>query len=176
MVTCMDRATFGQLLSPAGQLLLAEIAERAPTERDLALGTRLRKAYAPGLVAAAMSQHQLRGKAVAKFGHYAALMYFTPDALEQSTRMRVGAHRAARVASTGAGSVVDLGCGVGGDLIALARSGLQVRGVEIDPVRAAIAAANLQALELDGEVVCADARTVDIGPDDVAFIDPARRD
>lgn len=103
-------------------------------------------------------------------------MYFTHDALEQSTRMPVAAHRASRLASTGAASAIDLGCGIGGDLIALARAGLEVRGVEKDPVRAAIAAANLRALELPGQVLCGDAQDVSIGRDEVAFVDPARRD
>jgi hypothetical protein len=37
----MDLATFEQLLTPTGQELLAEIAERAGIESDLGLGTRL---------------------------------------------------------------------------------------------------------------------------------------
>ncbi len=172
----MDLATFETLLTPGGQLLLSEIAARAGIESDLALGTRLRKTYVPGLVAAAVTQNHLRGKAVAKFGPDAARMYFTHDALEQSTRSSVATHRASRLASMGATSVIDLGCGIGGDLIALARAGLEVRGVERDPVRAAIATANLQALDLTGEVVCGDAQEVAIRPDEVAFIDPARRD
>jgi SAM-dependent methyltransferase len=172
----MDLATFEMLLSPAGQLLLDEVAECAGVESDLALGTRLRKTYASGLVAAAVTQNHLRSKAVAKFGEDAARMYFTHDALEQSTRQRVARHRVQRLVGLGAESVVDLGCGIGGDLIALARAGLNVRGVELDPVRAAIAAANLRALGLDGEVLCADVREVTIGADEVAFIDPARRD
>ncbi len=172
----MDLATFEKLLSPAGQLLLDEVAQHAGKQSDLALGTRLRKTYAPGLVAAAVTQNHLRGKAVAKFGDDAARMYFTHDSLEQSTRQRVAAHRASRLATTGAESVVDLGCGIGGDLIALARAGLRVRGVELEPVRAAIATANLRALALDGEVLCADVRSVEISADEVAFIDPARRD
>lgn len=172
----MDLATFEQLLSPAGQLLLDEVGERAGVESDLGLGTRLRKTYAPGLVAAAVTQNHLRGKAVAKFGDDAARMYFTHDALEQSTRQRVATHRAQRLTSLGVESVVDLGCGIGGDLVALARAGLRVRGVELDSVRAAIAEANLEALGLEGEVTCADAREVTIGSDEVAFIDPARRD
>lgn len=172
----MDPETFVQLMTPEGQQLLSEIGARAGVESDLGLGTRLRKSYAPELVAAAVTQNHLRGKAASKFGSDAARMYFTHDALEQSTRMSVAAHRADRLASTGASSVVDLGCGIGGDLIALARAGLVVRGVELDPVRAAIAAANLRALDLDGEVICGDAQHVPIGRDEVAFIDPARRD
>ncbi|MGA8986579.1 THUMP-like domain-containing protein [Aeromicrobium sp.] len=172
----MDLETFEQLLTPAGQLLLAEIAERAGVESDLALGTRLRKTYVPGLVAAAVTQNHLRGKAVAKFGDDAARMYFTHDALEQSTRRSVADHRAARLGTHGATAVVDLGCGIGGDLAALARAGLRARGVELDPVRAAIATANLGALELDGEVICGDVREAAIRPDEVAFVDPARRD
>lgn len=172
----MDLVTFEKLLSPAGQLLLDEVAQSAGKESDLALGTRLRKTYASALVAAAVTQNHLRGKAVAKFGDDASRMYFTHDALEQSTRQRVAAHRASRLASTGAEAVVDLGCGIGGDLIAMARAGLRVRGVELDPVRAAIAEANLRALELDGEVITGDVRKVEISKDEVAFVDPARRD
>ncbi|MET0767914.1 MAG: class I SAM-dependent methyltransferase, partial [Aeromicrobium sp.] len=149
---------------------------RAGVESDLGLGTRLRRTYVPELVAAAVTQNHLRGKAAVKFGTDAAAMYFTHDALEQSTRMPVATHRAERLAAAGATAVVDLGCGIGGDLVALARAGLSVRGVEQDPVRAAIAAANLCALGLPGEIVCGDARDVSIGPDEVAFVDPARRD
>lgn len=172
----MDPDTFAQLMTPAGQELLAEIAVRAGVESDLALGTRLRKAYPVDLVAAAVTQNHLRGKAAGKFGADAARMYFTHDALEQSTRMTVATHRATRLAATGASAAIDLGCGIGGDLIALARAGISVRGVEKDPVRAAIAAANLRTLGLSGDVLCADAQDVSIGADEVAFIDPARRD
>lgn len=172
----MDLSTFEQLLSPSGQELLGEVAACAGVESDLALGTRLRKTYPPELVAAAVTQNHLRGKAVTKFGADAARMYFTHDALEQSTRMSVATHRTTRLAATGATSAIDLGCGIGGDLIALARAGISVRGVELDPVRAAIASANLQALDLPGQVQCQDARAVAIGRDEVAFVDPARRD
>ncbi|MET0929387.1 MAG: class I SAM-dependent methyltransferase [Aeromicrobium sp.] len=172
----MDLATFEALMTPAGQELLVEVAARAGIESDLGLGTRLRRTYVPELVAAAVTQNHLRGKAAVKFGTDAAAMYFTHDALEQSTRMTVATHRAERLASTGASTVVDLGCGIGGDLIALARAGIGARGIELDPVRAAIAAANLRALGLPGEVVCGDAQQVTIGRDEVAFVDPARRD
>lgn len=170
----MDLATFDRLLTPEGQALLAEIDAHAGVESDLALGTRLRRSYDAALVAAAVTQNHLRGKARSKFGGDAARMYFTHDALEQSTRAVVSAHRAARLAP--GSSVVDLGCGIGGDLIAFVRAGMTVRGVELDPVRAAIAGANLSALGLEATVSCEDALSVPIGLDEIAFVDPARRD
>ncbi|MDQ3157481.1 MAG: methyltransferase domain-containing protein [Actinomycetota bacterium] len=172
----MDLETFGRLLSPTGQSLLAEINSRAGMESDLALGTRLRKAHDVEFVAAAVTQNHLRGKARTKFGDSASQMYFTHDALEQSTRAVVSSHRTERLVSAGATAVVDLGCGIGGDLVAFARAGLSVRGVELDPVRAAIAQANLDALGLTGTVVCGDATAVAVTADEVAFVDPARRD
>ncbi|SKB05151.1 class I SAM-dependent methyltransferase [Aeromicrobium choanae] len=172
----MDAQTFAELKAPAGQALLAQVAQAAGRESDLALGTRLRRDHPAELVAAAVTQHHLRRRAVTKFGADAELLYFTPDALEQSTRAPVAAHRAARLAALGARRVVDLGCGIGGDLIAGARAGLEVRGVELDPVRAAIARANLAALGLAGTVEVGDATTTPIAVDEVAFVDPARRD
>lgn len=170
----MDLATFQRLLSSPGQSLLAEVAARAGIESDLALGTRLRRTYDVELVAAAVTQNHLRGKAAVKFGADAARMYFTHDALEQATRGIVSAHRAARLPTDSA--ILDLGCGIGGDLIAFARAGMRARGVELDPVRAAIAQANLAVLNLPGKVICGDATEVTIGHDEIAFVDPARRD
>jgi len=172
----VDVETFEQLVPPAGQLLLDEIARCAGAESDLALGTRLRRTFAPDLVAAAVTQNHLRGKAVAKFGAAARDMYFTHDSLEQATRTIVADHRAQRLAATGTDAVVDLGCGIGGDLLAFGRAGLRVRGVERDPVRAAIARANLAAAGIDGTVEVGDAEQATIAEDEVAFIDPARRD
>jgi SAM-dependent methyltransferase len=71
--------------------------------------------------------------------------------------------------------VVDLGCGIGGDLMATARAGIICAGVDLDPVRVAVAEANLAALGLAGAVMVADATAMDTGPFDVAFADPARR-
>jgi SAM-dependent methyltransferase len=126
--------------------------------------------------AAATTQAQLRAKGVAKFGDAADRMFFTPDALEQATRTRVADHRAARLATAiPGGSVVDLGCGIGGDLIAFARAGLVAAGIDLDPVRAAMARANLDALGLPGAVQAGDATTIDPSGFDAAFADPARR-
>lgn len=126
--------------------------------------------------AAATTQAQLRSRAVTKLGDDAHAMFFTPDALEQATRTRVADHRAARLAAAiPAGSVVDLGCGIGGDLIAFARAGLVAAGVEQDPVRAEMARTNLEVLGLPGAVMAGDATTIDVRGFDAAFADPARR-
>jgi SAM-dependent methyltransferase len=126
--------------------------------------------------AAATTQVQLRERGRAKFGDAALRMFFTPDALEQATRTRVADHRAARLAAAvPGGSVIDLGCGIGGDLVAFARAGLIAAGVDLDPVRVAMARANLEALGLPGAVQVGDATTLDVRAFDAAFADPARR-
>ena len=129
----------------------------------------------PELLAAALTQADLRRRALEKFGDLAGSMYFTPDGLEQATRLSVATHRAARLTAFGAATVLDLGCGIGGDLIAFARAGITAAGVDLDPVRVAVATANLAALGLPGAVGVADALDMDLAPFDVAFADPARR-
>ncbi|MGU3292616.1 THUMP-like domain-containing protein [Williamsia sp. M5A3_1d] len=171
----MDAETFRRLLTEPGQALLAEIAQRAGVESDHALGARLRTVHDGDFVAAAVTQNHLRGLAAAKFGDDAARMYFTHDALEQATRASVATHRAQTLRSLGVRKVVDLGCGIGSDLIAAARAGIAVRGVDIDPVRVEIARANLAALDLPGTVEVGDATTATVADDEVAFFDPARR-
>jgi SAM-dependent methyltransferase len=102
-------------------------------------------------------------------------MYFTTDGLEQATRATVAAHRAARLAAASAGSVIDLGCGIGGDLLAFARAGITSAGIDVDPLRVEMARANLAGLGLPGAVSVADATLVDTSPFDAAYVDPARR-
>ncbi|QWC86070.1 SAM-dependent methyltransferase [Nocardioidaceae bacterium] len=178
----MDVETLAWLRTPDGAAALAEArAGLTGGADDLAVATALRRRYEPQQAAAALTQVQLRTRAVEKFGADAARMWFTAEALEQATRGAVAAHRATRLAlaARAAGatwSLVDLGCGVGGDLVAAARAGLVVAGVDRDPVRVACAAATLQDLALPGAVTVADAEQVDVGRFDVALCDPARRD
>jgi hypothetical protein len=148
----MDVAALRTLASPAGAALLAEASRWHGIEDDFALGTRLRRAHEPELVAAALTQAELRRRAGAKFDPAdAAGMYFTIDGYEQATRSSVAQHRAARIADARPnGSVLDLCCGIGGDMIALARAGLDVTGVEADELTAEAARLNLAALGLDG--------------------------
>ena len=174
----MEAETFAWLLTDAGQ----QVLERATHAWVDAEGDPVRSAAAirrvepdPERSAAALTQVQLRARAVAKFGDDAVRMYFTPDALEQATRPRVAAHRAARLVAADAGTVLDLGCGIGGDLVAFARAGLTAAGVDLDPVRVAVARANLEALGLPGAVQVADATTVAVDGFGAVFADPARR-
>src|SRR5699024_7983011 len=102
----MRVATFEQLLTPPGQALVAEAVSAGGSETGLALGTRLRQRHGPDLVAAAITQARLRSTARVKLGADADRMYFTRDALEQATRSTVAAHRARRLADSGATAVV----------------------------------------------------------------------
>lgn len=174
----MDLETFRWLLSDDGQRLL-ERATHVYVDHDgdpLATATALRAVEPDAARAsAAQTQVQLRARAVAKFGDDAVRMYFTPEALEQATRRRVADHRAARLAAARPASVVDLGCGIGGDLVAFSRAGLTAAGVDLDPVRVAVAEANLAALGLAGAVMAVDATTLDLGAFGAVFADPARR-
>ena len=176
----MDLDTFTRLSGPEGQPVMAAAARAyADQDGDPVGAAQALAGVAAGadaaLRSAALTQVALRVRAVAKLGEDALGMWFTPDGLEQSTRRRVAEHRAARVALAEPASVIDLGCGIGGDLVAMARAGLTVAGVDTDPVRVAIARTNLAALGLPGAVTQADATALDLSPFDVAFADPARR-
>ncbi|MFI7461199.1 methyltransferase domain-containing protein [Nonomuraea sp. NPDC049646] len=169
----MDLDAFGELLTPRGQRALAEAAELAGTD-PVAAATRLRRTYDAALTSAALTQAALRERAAAKFGAEAAVMYFTPHGLEQSTRREVADHRARRM---GAGRVIDACCGVGGDLLALARAGCEVDAVDLDPLTVAVASANADALGLSARVRVrvGDAALVRPEEYDALFADPARR-
>jgi SAM-dependent methyltransferase len=173
----MDLDAFRWLLTDPGQALLARAEELyvAHAGDPVRTATVLRQQADPEYAAAALTQADLRARAAPKFGADAARMYFTPDGLEQATRSRVAAHRAARVSFAAPSSVLDIGCGIGGDLLAMARTGLTVAGVDRDPVRVEVARANLSALGLGGAVQVAEADAVDVSGFGVVFADPARR-
>ena len=177
----MDLEAFRWLLTDPGRQLLqrAEEAYGDQAGDPLRTTTVLRRDVtgedAAARVAAAVTQVQLRRRAEAKLGPDAARMYFTPDGLEQATRRRVAEHRAARLAAAAPASVLDVGCGIGGDLVAFARAGLTVAGIDRDPLRVEVARANLEALGLGGAVLEASAEDLDLDAFGVVFADPARR-
>ncbi|MFF0744483.1 SAM-dependent methyltransferase [Streptomyces sp. NPDC004111] len=175
---------FRALLSPEGQALLAELRDYDPAQ-ELAVATRLRRDHSPELVSAALAQARLRQRAAAKFGaEDAGRMYFTPNGVEQSTRKSVAEYRAARFRAMGpapetpVSHVVDLCGGIGGDALAMARAGLTVEAVDLDPATCLAARANADALLPDPAaltVVTADVLTHDLSAAESVFIDPARR-
>ena len=168
----MELETFHWLLTDDGQALLA--AATAAEGTALQVQKQLREKAEPDQVAAALGQVELRRHAATKLGDDASAMYLTREGLEQATRTRVAAHRAARVAFGGP-SVIDLTCGIGGDLVAFARAGLTAAGIDLDPLRVAMARANLAALGLAGAVEVGDATMIDTAPFATAYADPARR-
>lgn len=174
----LDPAVFlAPLLTPEGRALLDEVRGTEPA-RELAVATRLRRDHPAALVSAAMAQARLRQRAAAKFGAAdAERMFFTPNGVEQSTRASVATYRAERMRALGVTSVADLCCGIGGDALALARAGIRVLAVDRDPLTAAVARANADALGLADliEVREADVTEVDVSPYDAVFVDPARR-
>ncbi|GAA4234383.1 class I SAM-dependent methyltransferase [Actinomadura meridiana] len=176
----MDMVSFQALRGPSGQALLAEATDLDVTDDGLlAAASRLRERHDdPGVVRAALTQVRLRKRARVKFGGDADRMYFTQKGLEQSTRASVASYRARRFADRLPGArVLELGCGIGADLIARARAGLTGEGVELDPLTAEVAAANVAALGLDGlaSVRVGDATLEDPGGFDAVFADPGRR-
>lgn len=178
----MDVDDVAALRSPAGAVLLARAAALMADGADpLTAATRLRatpEGHDHDLVAAALTQARLRAAAAPRFGADAAVMLWTPAGLEQASRAVVARHRAARYAGLGPRRVADLCCGVGGDLVALARAGLAVLAVDQDPVAAALARANADALGVGDhvEVRTDDVTRTDLTGCDAAFLDPARRD
>lgn len=172
----MDVATLDWLRAPAGQAVLAELAAAPPGERDvLPTLSRLRARYPAELARAAVEQAMLRQRARAKFRH-AERLYFTREALEQASSTQVAAHRARRFASHAA-HVVEVGCGIGGDTLALAEAGCRVSALERDPLRLALAQANAETLGYAARIsfVQADALHDPLPPADALFCDPARR-
>ncbi|WP_431918572.1 THUMP-like domain-containing protein [Micromonospora wenchangensis] len=173
----MDLDQFAALRTTEGSAALAAAAGVAGGD-PLAAAAALRSRGVPaGLAAAALTQAELRRRAVGKFGPEAAGMFLTRPGLEQATRRVVADRRAARLAAAGVRTLADLGCGLGADALAAARAGIRVYGVEADPVTAALAAANAGAAGLAGmfTVECGDATAFDVTRVDAVFCDPARR-
>ncbi len=140
----MDVPTVRWLASPEGRSVVGELEPYRESEA-VAVATRLRAdGLSPEQAAAALTQKRLQARAVEKFGEFAPGMLFTPDGLEQATRLEVAASHAGRFASASLATVHDLGCGIGSDAMAMSALGVTVHGVDADPVTAAIADANLR--------------------------------
>ncbi len=164
-----DRSTFAALLAREGQAALRRAATLPEGLRGL---TALRDEFPSDLATLAHLTVSLRRRAAERFTR-ADAMYFLPEALEQATGEAVAAHKARRFA--GRRRVADLGCGIGGDTIALAGVA-PVVAVDRDPLRLAIAEANVAAYGLAGRVSFRETSVDDPTIDADAFhLDPVRR-
>ncbi len=172
----MTPETAGFVVSDDGQALLDALAA-LPGElpsRLLTLRRRhpaLRAEHAAGLTAVAEGRERARRRGFAD----AERLFVTPDALAQATSPGLAAWHASLLAP--AGTVADLGCGIGMDTLALAAAGASVIAIERDPARRIFARANAivrgvadRVTFLDGDATRIDWRA------DAAFFDPARRD
>ncbi|MEO7083322.1 MAG: class I SAM-dependent methyltransferase, partial [Gemmatimonadaceae bacterium] len=167
-------AWIDRLLSSEGQRLLADLAtEDLGPATEISLITRLRRTYAPDLVANALEQTKLRARAARKFAR-AERMLFTAAGLEQASSERMAAHHAERYAAFPA--VADLCCGIGGDAIGLAARSA-VMAVDRDPVHVRLAEYNAGVADVARSVnaVLADVRDLAFDGVEAVFIDPARR-
>jgi SAM-dependent methyltransferase len=170
----MTLDVFNTLMTSDGERALAAARDLAPTEATfLASFEKLRKHFPADLARAALETVILRSKAAGKFP-FADRMFFDREALEQATHFIVAEHRAKRFAKFK--TVLDLGCGLGADSIALAQAGCKVIALERDPLRARLAEANFAALGLNVRLLVADALVDKLPMADAIFCDPGRRE
>ncbi len=173
----MEYAALQFLLSPPGRHWLAWLAAQEITAQShLALASRLRDELPPELAQALLETALLRREAEVKFSR-AGQMFFTREALEQASAEPVARHRARRFAAAGAAHVADLGCGIGGDALALAEQS-HVTGIDRELLRLAMARENVAAYGHGAhfQPLQADLEKLPPFASDAFFFDPARRD
>lgn len=171
----MHKGELVTLLSSEGLRLLNTLADYESGADIVRMVSELRaQGHSPALVAAVLTQARLRRKAREKFGEFADRMLFTDAGLEQATRLSVAAMHAQRFRAAGLSSVADLGCGIGGDALAMAALDLTVAAVERDEVTAAVAAFNLAPWS-NVTVAHSAAEEFDLDSVDGVWLDPARR-
>ena len=164
----MDRRAVAFLASEAGASWVESVGDVSDDDL-LPTIERLRRSLSPEFASAVVETARLRVRARAKFAGSGSML-FTADGLEQATSEACARLRAQRF--EGVPNVADLGCGIGGDAIALA-SVADVLALDTDPVLVAMAAHNLDG---GGHAVIGDARRPPIVPSGWGiFLDPARR-
>ena len=179
----MDARDVVWLRSAAGERALAVasgwLASSVPL---LTILDRLRRAPAiegapdglsPEAARAVIALFEGRAAAAAKFAD-AERLFFDRESAEQASTEVVARHTAARFA--GARRIADLGCGAGGDALALAEHA-PVIAVDRDPARLALVVANAAVRGARIEVAEASIEAFVLPPDvDAVWLDPARRD
>ena len=162
------------LTQPHIQQLLASL--HVTEHNHLQTAAKLGKEWTSEEVHALIETAILRQRATKKFTK-ANNVLFTRAALEQASSQEISAYRAEKFKTAGIKLVADLCCSIGGDAISFAEHA-QVIGVDIDPVRLAMAKHNLAIYGRDNRFsgIKADLNTfAPLTEADGFFFDPARR-
>ncbi len=171
----LDQLQF--LFSAAGRQLLSKTAKIPLNEKNhLQIASQLRRQVEPAQAQAILETVLLRQQAVTKFRR-ASDMFFTRAALEQTSSEIIANYRAARFFKAGFQQIIDLGCGIGGDALALA-AGADVIAIDRDQIRLMMARQNAR---VNGRAsrfypLLADLQELAPIAGQALFFDPARRD
>jgi hypothetical protein len=153
---------------------LARAGELNPTDATLlACSSKLRREFSAELARAALDTVLLRRKAAAKFSR-SDEMYFTREALEQSSGEVIARYRAERFPPFAA--VADFCCGIGGDSLALAADHA-VTAIDVDPLRLAMAEHNVRVYYpwATAHFIAGDLLEMTLPDVEAIFFDPDRR-
>lgn len=149
--------------------VLEEAKDLAATAKNIG---KLGDKYSPEYSRWAFGQWEMRKRGREKFSR-AAMMLFTRAGLEMATHERIAAYHAS-LFPTGV-EVLDAGCGIGADLMALGARG-PVVGVDNDREHVNCARHNLSVYGFKGKVGRGDALEVLKKGWDFIYCDPGRRD
>ncbi|MFC1997567.1 class I SAM-dependent methyltransferase [Chloroflexota bacterium] len=163
-------------MTPTGQDAIQAAAAFEPREKDfLHFFQQLEKEFPREMSRGALETAILRTQAISKFPQ-AEKMYFTREALEQASSFEVASHRAERF--QGYAHIVDLGCSIGGDTLALAAAAHTI-GIDRDPLRLAMAKENARVVGLAADFIQNNLLSAFPcfwpSPSTALFFDPARR-
>lgn len=156
------------MTGPEGVARLTQVAGEPPTP---ALVARLQRDLTAAQASAVLEAAEARRRATRKFER-AEVLLLTRRGLEQATDGWVAGYKALRFAALS--SVLDIGCGVGGDLMAIAAV-TAATACERDPALARFAEHNVRAIGLSAAVRAAEATPADLTDCDAWHADPDRR-
>jgi hypothetical protein len=137
----MDAGRARFLVSRRGKEALASLARSLAALPVNQLAARLRREFPAEEAAALGEQIMLRDRAGDRIDTNHSWL-LTSDGLEMTTHRLVAARRAERLARIG-WPVIDLTCGLGGDLAACAAASLACAGLDRDAATALLAASNV---------------------------------
>ncbi|MDR2896105.1 MAG: class I SAM-dependent methyltransferase [Propionibacteriaceae bacterium] len=180
--TTFSKSRFRWLQSPQASAALAWLAEQTDPA-SLASAARLRRQLDATQAAWVAELDQTRRRANAKLGPLAPAIMASRTGLEQATRWSVARWRADRLRHFGVATVIDAGCGIGIDALAMLQAGFDLVGIERDPDTADCAEANWRQFGGDPDkwqLLRADLTSVDWqgwlhDPTCAIMLDPGRR-